>query len=245
VSVTKRKTPERKARTLAQKLGAEALGTFLITLTATSVDILYYTGHHVDYVSRWLARGFITAVVAYGLSEISGAHCDPAITIGFTLRRVFAPAMLLPYWVAQFAGGFAAAGLLAALFGRASLRLGASHPGPGFGGLTATICEIVLTFVLMITILLTGREKAEVGKQSALAVGFAVAACGLFAGPISGASMNPARSISPQILGGSYGIVWIYAVGPVLGAALAVFVHRLLCGKPNPGERQTAQGDSA
>lgn len=214
----------------------------MITLTATCVDILYFTGHHVDYVSRWLARGFVTAVVVYAFSEVSGAHADPAVTLGFALRRVFSLFEVLPYWVAQFAGAFAASGLLAALFGAPALRLGASHPGPGFSSLEAMLCEIVLTFVLMLTILLTGREKAVVGKQAALAVGFFVAAAGLFAGPISGASMNPARSIAPQILGGSYDIVWVYAVGPIVGAAIAVLVHRLICGEPNPEERETAEG---
>lgn len=234
---------ERKERALGQKLAAEAIGTFLITLAATSVDILYYTGYHVDYVSRWLTRGFITAVVIYGFSEVSGAHVDPAITFGFALRHVFAPLMVLPYWIAQFAGALAAAGLLAALFGSRLLLLGASHPSPGFSQLTAMLCEIVLTFIVMVTILLTGRAKAAVGKQSALAVGFAVAACGFFAGPISGASMNPARSIAPQILSGDYGVVWIYAVGPMVGAALAVFVHHIIYGEPNVEERKTAEGE--
>jgi aquaporin Z len=225
-----------------QKLGAEAIGTFVITLTATSVDILFYTGHGVDDVSRWLARGFATAVAIYAFADISGAHIDPAITLAFALRRVFSPLLVVPYWLAQFAGAFAAAGLLMALFGRGSLPLGASHPGSGFTQVEAVLCEVVLTFIVMLTILLTGRNKAEVGKQSALAVGLAIAACGFFAGPISGASMNPARSIAPQILGGSYGIAWIYAVGPLAGSAIAVVIHRLLSGKPNTEERETAQG---
>lgn len=181
-------------------------------------------------------------MVVYALSEISGAHVDPAVTIAFALRRVFPALLVVPYCAAQFAGAFAAAGLLAALFGSPALQVGASHPGPRFTQLEAVLCEVVLTFIVMLTILMTGREKAVVGKQSALAVGFAVAACGLFAGSISGASMNPARSIAPQILGGSYGIIWIYAVGPIAGAALAVVVHRMLCGRPTPDERKTAQG---
>jgi len=225
-----------------RKLSAEAIATFVITLAATSVDILYYTGHHIDYVSRWLARGFATAVVIYAFSDISGAHADPAITLGFALRRDLPVRFVLPYWIAQFAGAFLASALLMALFGRAALPLGASHPGISFSPLTAMLCEIVLTFILMLTILLTAREQASVGKQSALAVGLAVAACGFFAGPISGASMNPARSIAPQLLGGSYAISWIYVVGPCLGAALAVAAHWLLCGGPSPEERKAAEG---
>ena len=243
MSATKKNEAERETTVLGKKLLAEALGTFAITLAATSVDILYFTGHHVDDVSRWLARGFVAAIVVYAFSELSGAHADPAITFGFALRRVFALRLVVPYWIAQFAGAFAASGLLAALFGRAALALGASHPGPGFTPLQAALCEIVLTFILMLVIFLTARDKAEVGKQAALAVGFTVAACGFFAGPISGASMNPARSIAPQILGGSLSIAWIYAAGPMLGALAAVAVHWLLCGNPSDSEREAARGE--
>ncbi|MBV8117584.1 MAG: aquaporin [Candidatus Eremiobacteraeota bacterium] len=225
----------------AQKTAAEFIGTFIVTLAATCVDVLYYSTHQVDYVSRWLARGFITAVVIYALSEISGAHIDPAITLGFTLRRIFPPVLMLAYWVAQFAGAFAAAGLALAAFGGAMV-LGASHPGPNVPAFEAVVCEVVLTAIVMLTILTTAEEKASVGKEAALAVGLAVAACGFFGGPISGASMNPARSIAPQILGAEFGLVWIYVAGPALGAALAVLIHGFLCGAPNRGERQAAKG---
>ncbi len=217
------------------------VGTFIVTLAATSVDVLYYTTHQVDYVSRWLARGFVTAAVIYAFSEISGAHADPAITLGFTLRGVFSARMLALYWVAQFAGSFAAAGLLLAAFG-ANVALGASHPGPTIPPFEAALAEVVLTAIVMLVILTTAKEKAAIGKEAALAVGFAVAACGFFAGPISGASMNPARSIAPQILSGQFGLVWIYAAGPLVGAGLAVVIHTLLCGAPNREEREAAQG---
>jgi aquaporin Z len=232
------------AATTLQCLGAEVAGTFLVTLTATSVDILYYTGHHVDFVSRWLARGFATAVAIYAFGEISGAHIDPAVTIGFALRRIFEWRLVIPYVVAQFAGAFGAAALLAALFGRHALPLGASHPGHGFTQLEAVLCEVVLTFIVMLTILTTAHDKAKLGRQAAIAVGLSVATCGFLGGPISGASMNPARSIAPQILGGEIGISWIYAVGPILGAAIAVGVHRLLCGEPTPPEREAAKGST-
>lgn len=213
----------------------------MVTLAAMSVDILYYTTHQVDYVSRWLARGFAAAIVIYAFSEISGAHVDPAITFGFTLRRVFSARMLVAYWIAQFAGSFAAAALLAAYFGSA-IVFGASHPGPTVPLPVAFVSEVVLTAIVMLVILTTANEKPIVGKDAALAVGFAVAACGFLAGPISGASMNPARSIAPQILGGEASLVWIYAAGPLLGAGLAVVVHWLLCGAPNREERKAAKG---
>jgi aquaporin Z len=228
--------------TIANKIGAEIVGTFFVTATAISVDVLYYTGEHVDFVSRWLARGFITAAVIYAFSETSGAHVDPAITFGFALRRVFPLSMTVAYIVAQFAGSFIAAGLCGLLFGAGPLALGASHPGPHFSAPVAAATEAVLTFAVMLVILMTAQEQPAVGRHAALAVGFVVATCGLAAGPISGASMNPARTLAAQILAGAYGNIWIYVVGPLVGAAIAVVVHAGLCGKPSRGERRAAQG---
>ena len=134
-----------------------------------SVDILYYTGQGVDYTSRWLARGFMTAAVIYAFSGISGAHANPAVTLGFTLRGVFSPAMMLWYWLAQFAGSFAAALLLELLFGRSLIYFGASHPGPQYGHVVAATCEAVLTFALMLMILLLapkgGRRQAVCARR--------------------------------------------------------------------------------
>lgn len=228
--------------TVAQKVGAEFIGTFFQTLVATGVDVLYYSaGNHVDYVSRWLARGFITAAMIYAFSNISGAHINPAVSLGFAVRRAMPLALMVRYWVGQFAGGFAAALLCFALWGHAVV-LGASHPGPEFTQTEAVLTEVVLTFLLMTVILMTSKEGAAVGKQAALAVGLTVAACGFFAGPISGASMNPARSIPPQIVGGAFNIIWIYAVGPCVGATLAALVITFFVGRPTQSEKKAAKG---
>jgi aquaporin Z len=226
---------------LAAKLGAEAIGTFLVTATAIAVDVFYFTGSHVDYVSRWLARGFAASAVIYAFSELSGAHANPAITTGFALRRLLPVPMSAAYIGAQFVGSLVASLLLERVFGP-SLSFGVSHPGTQFSPVEAAICEVVLTFALMLVILMTGQQQATVGKQAALAVGFTIAACGLAAGPISGASMNPARTIAPQVLVGAYGNIWIYAIGPVVGSAIAVAVHALLTGPPTRGERKAARG---
>ncbi len=234
---------EQRKVPFAQKVGAELAGTFFATLVPTVVDILYYTGGHVDYVSRWLARGFITVALIYAFSEISGAHIDPAVSLGFALRKCLPVKRMLAYWVAQFAGGFAGALLAAALFGTAALAFGASHPGPHFSHTVAFLTEIVLTFLLMTVILATAEQPGAVGKQAAIAVGLTVATCGFFAGPISGASMNPARSIPPQILGGLGDLVWIYLAGPMLGAALAAAAAFFFFGNPDEGEIKAAQGE--
>lgn len=239
------KDEQRPRHSLGQKVSAELVGTFFATLVPTVVDILYYMGPHIGVhmndVSRWLARGFITTAMIYTFSDISGAHIDPAVSLGFALRGVLAWKRLVGYWIAQFAGGFGAAYLAKALFGNAVV-LGASHPGPHFTHLQAFLCEIVLTFLLMLVILATAEEEATIGKQAAIAVGLTVAACGFFAGPISGASMNPGRSIPPQIAGGAFDIIWIYALGPCVGAALAAAGCGFFFGSPDEGERKAGEG---
>jgi len=226
---------------IVQKVGAELIGTFFATLVPISVDVLYYTGGHVDFVSRWLARGLITAVTIYAFAEISGAHINPAVSLGFALRRVLGVRQLSAYWIAQFVGAFFAAGLAYALW-QGQIALGASHPGPEYSFAVAFATEIVATFLVMLTILMTAEQEAVVGKQAALAVGFSVATCGFFAGPISGASMNPARSIAPQLLSGRFDLIWIYALGPSFGAALAVLAATFLCGPPKRGEEKAGRG---
>jgi aquaporin Z len=237
-----RKVADAGKPSMPQKLGVEFLGTFFVTLVAIGVDVGYYAGGHVDYVSRWLARGFIAIAMIYAFSEISGAHVDPAISLGFALRRAMPVTQMFLYWASQFAGAFAAAALGLALW-KSDLAFGASRPGPQHTQFDAVIAEIVLTFALMIVILACAQQEAIVGRQAALAVGLTVAACGFFAGPISGASMNPARSISAQLLAGAGSLSWIYAAGPFAGAAVAAAAMRLLSAQPHRGERKAGRGE--
>ncbi|MFZ1017934.1 MAG: aquaporin [Candidatus Cybelea sp.] len=226
---------------LVRKAGAEFAGTFFITIVAIGVDVAYYTGDGADYVSRWLARGFITTAMIYAFSTLSGAHVDPVVSLAFALRKTLAPLQMLLYWIAQFAGGLAAAALAFALW-RKTMLLGASHPGVGYTQFEAALAEVILTFLLVLVILATAEDSSKVGKQAAVAVGLTVAACGFFAGPISGASMNPARSIPAQLLGGAPGLVWIYAAGPCVGAALAAAAAALFFSRPDSGEQRAGKG---
>jgi aquaporin Z len=230
------------APTLVQRLSAEAVGTFLITATAIGVDIMYYTQGNVDYSSRWLARGLTAAAVIYAFSAVSGAHADPAVTLGFVFRRVFSIGMAGAYIAAQFAGALVAAAIFFFAFGPEQLAMGASHPGPLISPFFAAGTEFVLSFALILVILMTAQEKPVVGPQAALAVGCTIAACGFAGGPLSGASMNPARTIAAQLLSGQFSNMWIYAAGPVAGAAAAVAVHALISGRPNAAETRAAKG---
>ncbi len=229
-------------RPLGQKLAAEAVGTFLVTATAIGVDIFYYTQGNVDYSSRWLARGLSVAAIIYAFSEISGAHVNPAVTLGFVFRRVFPIGVASAYIAAQFAGALIASAMFLTVFGAQTLALGASHPAPHVSPLLAAAAELVLTFALVLIILMTAEEKPAVGANAALAVGFAVAACGFVGGPLSGASMNPARTIAPQMLSLQFQNIWMYAVGPLAGTALAVSLHAFICGRPSPAEIRAAKG---
>lgn len=177
----------------------------------------------------------------YAFSSLSGAHIDPAVSLAFAVRKDMRVSHMAAYWIAQLAGGFAAAALALAIF-QGNMVLGASHPGPHVAPLEAVLGEVVLTFLLVLVILATAEEEAAVGKQAAVAVGLTVAACGFFAGPISGASMNPARSIPPQLLGGAAGLSWIYVVGPCAGAVLGALTAKLFFPKPDRGERKAGEG---
>ena len=226
---------------LPRKLAAEAVGTFFVTLTAASVDILYYSGDQVDFVSRWLARGFVTTVLIYSLSETSGAHINPVVSLAFALRRAMPWSLAGLYWAAQFIGGFWAALLTAGLWGTRA-GFGATHPGASYSHATAAGTEALLTFFVVGVILATADKEAAVGKQAALAVGLTIGACGFFAGPISGASMNPARSLTTQLIAHNYDLLWIYSVGPVAGAVLAAIAAFGLLGPPDEGEQKAATG---
>ena len=235
------RTHDAPAYALSSRLLAEAIGTFVVVLAAICVDVSYFSGSGADYTARWLTRAFVTAAAIYAFSDISGAHLNPAVTFGFALRGVFRWPVAFAFAGAQLAGA-AAATLLAFVPYGAHVAFGASRPGPGIAPALAGGCELVLTFIVMLVIFCTAEQQAVVGKQAAIAVGLAVGACGFLAGPISGASMNPARSIVPELLTGQPAFVWIYLIGPLAGAALATGAMYLLCGRPNRDERRAARG---
>jgi aquaporin Z len=187
----------------------------------------------------------------YALGDVSGAHVNPAVTLAFALRGVFSWARVPAYWLAQLAGAIGAAAFLGLTFGPVA-HLGATVPG--FGVPPALAMEVALTWLLVTVILGTATRHRVVGPNAALAVGATVALCGLFAGPVSGASMNPARSLGPALVDAIAGAgvgsaawqsAWIYVLGPVAGAATAVLGIRLLKGYQKDGEQEAASGTGA
>jgi len=174
-----------------------------------------------------LAFGLVIAVMIYALGHVSGAHFNPAVSIGFALGRHFPWPRVATYAVAQVAGAVCGALLLRATLG-ASAPLGVTQPAGT--DVQALVWEALLTFVLMLVITAVATDTRAVDEAAALAIGGAVTLGALVGGPVTGASMNPARSIGPALVAGDLGSLWVYLVGPVVGAAGAALVYRYLRG---------------
>lgn len=227
-----------------RKLVAEVIGTFILTFVdagGAMVQALY--PDQVSPAGRAAAAGLTILAMIYTFGEISGAHLNPAVTFAFSLRGAFPWRRLPGYWIAELGGATLAALALRALLGDVE-HLGMTLPKMGAGvGLAA---EVFLTFLLVSVILGTSKQKPALGKSAAFAIGGVVALSGLFSRPLSGASMNPARSFGPALVGGLLDRFGIYAVGPALGAALAVVATRLVHGPCDAHhEKKAATGDGA
>jgi aquaporin Z len=230
-------------RPLWIRLIIEFVGTFvLVTVAAGSGVINHYAGGGpISRTAAVIAPGAVVMAMIYALGPLSGLHINPAVTLAFTSRGVFKVAWVLPYLIVQFAGAIAAALFLQGMFGHVSS--GGNYPiaKPG-GEWRSMVMEMVLTAILVTVILNTATGYRSIGHNAALAVGSTVALLGLFASPISGASMNPARTLGPDIVSLDFTGWWVYIVGPLLGAAIAVLLIGLVRGLPNKEEREAAEG---
>lgn len=224
----------------ARSLLAELFGTFALTFVAAgAIVIAQVSGGEVSYVARVLAPGLTVMAMIYTLGDISGAHVNPAVTLAFALRGAFNWYRVPGYWLAQLAGALFAAEVLRLLFGEAG-RLGATLPR--YGDIPAFVMEVILTTFLVSVIIGTATDSKVVGPNAGIAVGATIAFCGLFADPISGASMNPARSLGPAVISGNISAAWIYIVAPLTGSLLAVLIAWLLKGQPTEHEEEAASG---
>jgi aquaporin Z len=232
-----------RPRPLWIRLIIEFIGTFvLVTVAAGSGVINHYVGG--DPISRTaavIAAGAVVMAMIYAWGPLSGLHINPAVTFAFAGRRVFPWQWVIPYWVVQFGGAICAALFLQTMFGHVST--GGNFPIEKSGGeWRSFVMEIVLTAILASVILNTATGSRSIGHNAAIAVGATVALLGLFASPISGASMNPARTLGPDIVGTDYTGWWVYIAGPVIGAVIAVVVITAVRGVPDEDEREAAQG---
>ncbi len=232
-----------RQRPLWIRLIIEFLGTFvLVTVAAGSGVINHYVGGGpISRTAAVIAPGAVVMAMIYAWGPLSGLHINPAVTFGFTARGVFPRKWVLPYWVVQFAGAICAALFLQLMFGDVSA--GGNYPIATHGGQwKSLVMETVLTAILVSIILNTATGSRSIGHNAAIAVGSTVALLGLFASPISGASMNPARTLGPDIVGSNYTGWWVYIAGPVIGAAIAVAIIMAVRGLPKKEERAAAEG---
>ena len=229
-----------------RRLTAEALGTLALVFVAAGADAAArLSGGEVSAAARAVAPGLLVMALIYALGDASGAHFNPVVSLAFAMKRLLPWTWLLPYWAAQLGGALVGALALRALFGQAAAA-GISHPVLVGSG-TAVAIEAMLTAILVTVILGTADRHRLIGPNAALAVGATIALCGLVAVPLEGASMNPARSFGPAVAGASLGDLWIYWVGPLIGAVIAVIVTTIVHGPPEPdgAPREAARGKPA
>ena len=203
-----------------KKFAAEFLGTFCLVFAGTGAIISNdVSGGAVSHVGVALTFGLVVAAMIYALGDVSGAHLNPAVTLGFLAARRFESRLVLPYIASQCAGALFASLVLRFLF-PTHRNLGATMPAGS--AMQSFVMEFILTAMLMFVILSVSSGAKEKGITAGLAIGGVIALEALFAGPICGASMNPARSLAPAFVSGQISALWIYLLAPVLGALVAV-----------------------
>jgi aquaporin NIP len=209
---------------MTKRFCAELLGTFALVFAGTGALVIDNVSHGaITHVGVALTFGLVVLAMIYTVGDISGAHLNPAVTVGFWAARRFPGRDVFPYILAQCAGAFLASGVLRFLFPSDPL-LGATMPAGS--EIQSFVLETVLTFLLMLTILNVSTGAKEKGITAGIAIGAVIAMEALFAGPISGASMNPARSLAPAVMAGRLEHLWIYLAAPTLGAVAAIAACR-------------------
>jgi len=216
-----------------RRLVAEAVGTFALVFAGCGAIMVDSDTGALGHVGVAISFGLVIMVMIYAVGHISGAHFNPAVTLGFALTRHFPLPRVGLYWAAQMAGALVAALLLRASLGNVA-GVGITLPSGSDG--QAFLWEAVLSFFLMFVIMAAATDTRAVGEAAAIAIGGTVGLDAMFGGPVTGASMNPARSLGPAIASGELSSIWVYLAAPLLGAAAAAFVYQFL----RTGESQAA-----
>jgi aquaporin Z len=211
-----------------RRLFSELLGTFMLVLVAAGGGILHGQGQ-ISLAAAVVAPGLMVMAIILFMGAVSGAHLNPAVSLAFALRRDFPWKRVPGYLVMQLVGATLACLFLDAVFGDIR-HLGATLPGAGYHDWQALLMEVVLTATLVSVILGTASAAQNVGRVAALGVGGYIALAGLWSAPVSGTSMNPARSFGPALVSGDFSGYWVYVLGPIAGALIAVGCAYILRG---------------
>jgi aquaporin Z len=211
---------------MIKKYAAEFLGTFGLVFCGTGAIVIDEQMHGaIGHIGVAMTFGLIVLAMIYTFGNISGAHFNPAVSLAFWVARVFEGKQLLPYIISQITGAFLATIILKILFPE-NLHLGSTIPSGSYQ--QSFILEFILTYFLMLVILNVSQGPKETGTLAGIAIGATVGLEAMFAGPVCGASMNPARSLAPAIVSGNMDSLWIYLIAPVAGAILATITWRMM-----------------
>ena len=206
-------------------LVAELIGTFALVFAGAGAIMVDDKTHALGHVGVAITFGLVIMVMIYAVGHVSGAHFNPAVSFAFALTRHFSWTKLLGYWVAQGAGALIAAAILRGSLGNRA-HIGATLPAGSQG--QAFLWEAILTFFLMFVILSVATDTRAVGEAAAIAIGGTVGLDAMFGGPITGASMNPARSLGPALVSGDLHALWVYLLAPLVGAAIGGFAYQFV-----------------
>ena len=224
-----------------RRLFAELFGTFMLVLVAAGGGLLHAKGQ-ISLSAAVVAPGLMVMAIILFMGAVSGAHLNPVVSIAFTLRGDFPWKRVPGYIAVQLLGATLACLFLLVVFGNIK-HLGATVPGPGYHAWQAFVMEIALTGTLVSVILGTASSAQNVGTIGAIGVGGYIALAGLWAAPVSGTSMNPARSFGPALVAGDWTAFWAYVAGPLIGAAIAVAAATILRGRGGDATaRESASG---
>lgn len=216
---------------------AEAVGTFALVFAGAGAVVVDARTHALGHVGVAITFGLVIMAMIYAVGHVSGAHFNPAVTFAFALTRHFPWIRAVAYWAAQVTGAIVAALLLRGSLGTDG-RLGATLPSGSQA--QSFVWELVLTFFLMFVIMSVATDTRAAGEAAAIAIGGTVGLDAMFGGPVSGASMNPARSLGPALVAGDLHALWLYIVAPLIGASFGAFAYQFIRGEsPRPTSETT------
>ena len=214
---------------LARSLVAEAFGTFALVFAGAGAIMVDANTHALGHVGVAITFGLVIMAMIYAVGHVSGAHFNPAVTFAFALTRHFPWPRVIAYWGAQLVGALLAAALLRSSLGNVA-HVGATLPAGSQA--QSFLWEVVMTAFLMFVILAVATDTRAVGEAAAIAIGGTVGLDAMFGGPISGASMNPARSIGPAVVSGELHALWLYIVAPLVGASIGALLYQVVRERP-------------
>jgi aquaporin NIP len=213
---------------LARRLVAEFIGTFALVFAGAGAVMVDAKTHALGHVGVAITFGLVIMAMIYAVGHVSGAHFNGAVTFAFALTRHFPWSRAIGYWCAQLAGALLAAALLRSSLGNVA-HVGATLPAGSQG--QSLVWELVLSFFLMFVIMAVATDTRAVGEAAAIAIGGTIALDAMFGGPVSGASMNPMRSLGPALVSGDLHALWLYILAPVVGTSLGALAYQFVRGE--------------